>query len=70
MHTCLIGQHVEVQKIDGHVYSGIFHDAIMDKEYGKVSYLSCFSLLCFLSSVVAPVIVFSSLEILSHFRMC
>jgi hypothetical protein len=36
MHTCLVGQHVEVQKIDGHVYSGIFHAAIKDKEFGIV----------------------------------
>ncbi|KAG0573034.1 hypothetical protein KC19_VG143000 [Ceratodon purpureus] len=34
MHTCLIGQHVEVQKVDGHVYAGIFHAAVMDNEFG------------------------------------
>lgn len=36
MQTCLIGQHVEVEKIDGHVYSGIFHAAVMDNEYGVI----------------------------------
>ncbi|XP_024384480.1 uncharacterized protein [Physcomitrium patens] len=36
MYTCLIGQHVEVQKIDGHVYSGIFHTGVFDKDFGVI----------------------------------
>ncbi|XP_073388244.1 uncharacterized protein [Physcomitrium patens] len=36
MYTCLIGQHVDVQRIDGHVYSGIFHAASFEKEIGVI----------------------------------
>lgn len=48
MQTCLIGQHVEVEKIDGHVYSGIFHAANTDNEYGKISKLALLSVSIFL----------------------
>ncbi len=36
IHTCLIGQLVEVQTKNGHVYSGIFHAINNDnKEFGE-----------------------------------
>ncbi|KAK2995827.1 hypothetical protein RJ640_006166 [Escallonia rubra] len=34
--TCLIGHHVEVQVIDGSVYSGIFHATNAEKDFGII----------------------------------
>lgn len=67
MHTCLIGQHVEVQKIDGHVYSGIFHDAVTD-EYGKTCYsdLSFFPIAPWFTSAI----MFAGYETMSRFLIC
>ncbi|KAL8113697.1 hypothetical protein AgCh_020848 [Apium graveolens] len=34
--TCLIGHHVEIQVIDGSVFSGIFHATNADKDFGII----------------------------------
>lgn len=33
--TCLIGHHVEVQVLDGSVFSGIFHATNAEKDFGN-----------------------------------
>lgn len=55
MYTCLIGQHVDVQRIDGHVYSGIFHAASFEKEIGK-HYSSTFYLVIVVFSILVSLL--------------